>query len=284
MATYVLVHGGGHGGWCYRRVAPLLRSAGHEVHTPTLTGLGERSHLVGPAVDLDLHIRDVTALLHYEDLREVILVGHSYGGMVITGAADQAADRVGRVVYLDAANPENGQSLVDVSGPIIEAVRPFGQVVNGVELVLLPSPDAGTMYGVADPADLAWMAERLTGHPWKCFEQPLRLTNEAAFRAIPQYHIVCTSTLATRDRDLMERARAAGRLWDIDTGHDLMITEPRAVADALLEVASTLFLGRARHRGRSQHLLLWFNGGSRVRSGTARRRQRGLGSGFRRVA
>ena len=237
MATYVLVHGGGHGGWCYQRVARMLRSAGHDVYTPTLTGLGERAHLVSPRVDLDMHIRDVTAVLHHEDLREVILVGHSYGGMVITGVADRAADRVGRIVYLDAANPVNGQSLVDVSGPIIEAVRPFGKTVDGVELVLLPSPDAGLMYGVTDPGDLAWMAERLTGHPWKCFAQPLTLTNEAALWAIPQYHIVCTSTLATRDPALMEKARAAGRLWDIDPGHDLMITEPRAVADALLQVA-----------------------------------------------
>jgi len=234
MATYVLVHGGAHGGWCYQRVARILRSAGHEVYAPTMTGVGERSHVVGPHVDLDLHITDITAVLHYEDLREVILVGHSYGGMVVTGAADRAADRVGRLVYLDAANPVNGQSLVDVSGPIIEAVRPFGQVIDGVELVLLPSPDAGTMYGVTDPADLAWMAVRLTGHPWKCFEQPLKLRTEAALRAIPQYHIVCTSTLATRDAGLMGNARAEGRLWDIDTGHDLMITEPQAVAGALL--------------------------------------------------
>jgi len=238
MATYVLVHGGAHGGWCYQRVARLLRSAGHEVYTPTMTGLGERSHLVGPEVDLDLHIRDITAVLHYEDLREVILVGHSYGGMVVTGVADRAADRVGRLVYLDAANPVNGQSLVDVSGPIIEAVRPHGTVADGVELVLLPAPDAGRLYGITDTRDLAWMAERLTGHPWRCFEQPLKLTNEAALWAIPQYHIVCTSTLATRNPDLMAKARAAGRLWDIDTGHDLMITEPRAVADALLQIAA----------------------------------------------
>jgi len=238
MATYVLVHGGGHGGWCYQRVARLLRAAGHEVHAPTLTGLGERAHLLSRAVDLDLHIRDVVALLHSEDLRDVILVGHSYGGMVVTGVADRAVDRVGRVVYLDAATPTNGQSLVDVAGPIIEAVRPMGQTVDGIELVLLPAPDAGLLYGVTDEDDLAWMAERLTGHPWQCFEQPLRLTNEDAFRSIPQYHVVCTSTLATRDPQLMAEARAAGRLWDIDTGHDLMITEPEAVADALLEVAA----------------------------------------------
>jgi len=237
MATYVLVHGGGHGGWCYQKVARLLRAAGHDVYTPTMSGLGERSHLVSADIDLDLHIRDIVAVLHYEDLRDVILVGHSYGGMVITGVADRAADRVGRLVYLDAANPVNGQSLVDVAGPIIQATRPMGKVVDGVELVLLPSPDAGLFYGVTDPDDVAWMADRLTAHPWKCFEQPLELTNEAALWAIPQYHIVCTSTLATRDPQLMETAKAEGRLWDIDTGHDLMITEPEKVTDALLQIA-----------------------------------------------
>jgi pimeloyl-ACP methyl ester carboxylesterase len=90
MATYVLVHGGGHGGWCYQRVARLLRSAGHEVYAPTLTGLGERSHDVHPGIDLDTHIADVAGVLRYEDLHDVILLGHSYGGMVITGAADRS--------------------------------------------------------------------------------------------------------------------------------------------------------------------------------------------------
>lgn len=238
MATYVLVHGGGHGGWCYQRVAWLLRAAGHEVYAPTMTGVGERSHLVGPNVDLDLHIRDITAVLHYEDLRDVILVGHSYGGMVITGVADRAADRVGKLVYLDAANPRNDQSLVDVSGAAIEFTRPLGKVVDGVELVLLPAPDAALLYGVTDPDDVAWMADRLTAHPWRCFEQKLALTNEEALWAIPQYHIVCTSTLLTRDPELMGKARSEGRLWDIDTGHDLMVTEPKATADALLDVAA----------------------------------------------
>jgi pimeloyl-ACP methyl ester carboxylesterase len=237
MATYVLVHGGGHGGWCYQRVARRLRSAGHEVYTPTLTGLGERAHLLRPGIDLDLHIQDVVTTLQFEDLRDVILVGHSYGGMVITGVADRASDRVGRLVYLDAANPANGQSLVDVAGPIIEAVRPSGETVDGVELVLLPAPEAGMFYGVTDPDDLAWMADRLTGHPWACFEQPLDLRNEPALWSIPQFHIVCTSTLATRDAELMKDARDRGRLWDNDTGHDLRITEPDQVAEALVEVA-----------------------------------------------
>jgi pimeloyl-ACP methyl ester carboxylesterase len=233
-----LVHGGAHGGWCYQRVARLLRASGHEVYAPSMTGLGERSHLLRPDIDLDLHITDITALLRYEDLREVILVGHSYGGMVITGVADRAADRVGRIVFLDAATPRNGQSLLDVAGPMIEATRPSGAVVDGVELVLLPTPDAGYFYGVTDPDDVAWMADRLAGHPWKCFEQPLRLTNETALWAIPQFHVVCTSTVPTRDPEMIRRARAEGRLWEIDTGHDLMLTEPQAVADALLEIAS----------------------------------------------
>jgi pimeloyl-ACP methyl ester carboxylesterase len=239
VATYVLVHGGGHGGWCYQQVARLLRAEGHLVYTPTLSGLGERSGLLTDAIDLALHAADVAAVLHYEDLRDVILVGHSYGGMVITGAADMAADRVEKLVYLDAATPRNGQSLVDVAGPVINAVRPMGQIVDGIELVLLPAPDAGLLYGVTDPDDLAWMAERLTGHPWKCFEQPLVLQNEDALWAIPQYHIVCTSTVATRDKSLMDQARAEGRLWEIDTGHDLMITEPARTADALLQVAAS---------------------------------------------
>jgi len=237
MATYVLVHGGGHGGWCYQRVARILRARGHEVHAPTLTGLGERSHLLDTTVDLHRHVEDVVNVLHYEDLRDVILVGHSYGGMVVTGAADRAAGRVSKLVYLDAATPVNGQSLFDVAGPVIGAVRPMGETRDGMELVLLPAPDAGLLYGVTDPDDLAWMAQRLTPHPWKCFEQPLELTGEEALWAIPQYHIVCTSTLATRDPEQMAAARAEGRLWDIDTGHDLMLTEPERTAEALAAVA-----------------------------------------------
>jgi pimeloyl-ACP methyl ester carboxylesterase len=238
MATFVLVHGGGHGGWCYQRVSRLLSKAGHGVYAPTMTGVGERSHLVGPHVDLNLHIQDIAAVLHYEDLRDVILVGHSYGGMVITGVAGLAPDRVGKLVYLDAANPRNGESLVDVAGPVLALARQAGRVVDGVELVQLPSPEAGTFYGVTDPADLAWMAARLTGQPWRCFEQKLELRDESGYAKIPQYHIVCSATLATRDPGLMDEARASGRLWVIETGHDLMITEPRQVTDALVAVAA----------------------------------------------
>src|SRR4051812_36648957 len=174
--TYVLVHGGGHGGWCYQRLAPMLRDAGHDVYAPSLTGLADRAHLLTGDTDLDTHVTDVVNLLAYEDLNDVILVGHSYGGMVITGVADRAADRVGHVVYLDAANPEDGQSLEDVAGPMMALARQAGRTVNGVELVLWPFPGAGQFYGVTDLDDLAWMDDKLTPHPWKCFAQKLRLT------------------------------------------------------------------------------------------------------------
>ncbi|HMK84491.1 MAG TPA: alpha/beta hydrolase [Steroidobacteraceae bacterium] len=233
---YVLVHGGGHGGWCYQPLARILRAHGQEVYAPTLTGLGERSHLLSAAVDLDLHITDIVKVLEYEDLRNVILVGHSYGGMVITGVADRAADRIGHLVFLDAATPSNGQSLVDIAAPFMMAARAQGRVIDGVELVLFPGTDPLGYYGVKDPQQLEWMKPKLTPHPWKCFEQALRLENEAAIRKIPQTHIVCASTLPGRDRPELE-ARSEGRFWVIDTGHDLMITEPDAVAKMLLRLA-----------------------------------------------
>jgi len=237
MATFVLVHGGGHGGWCYQPVARIMRSQGQDVYAPTMTGLGDRAHLLRPDIDLDFQINDIVQTLEFEDLRDVILVGHSYGGMVITGVADRATDRIGHLVYLDAANPANGQSLVDVGGPFMEAARAQGRVVDGIELVLFPGTDPLGYFGVTDPRQIAWMKPKLTPHPWKCFEQKLRLTNEAALWKLPQTHIVCTSTLPGRDIEKL-KASSDGRVWDIDTGHDLMITEPRAVADLLLRVAA----------------------------------------------
>jgi pimeloyl-ACP methyl ester carboxylesterase len=239
MATYVLVPGGAHGGWCYQRVARILRNAGHDVHTPTLTGVGERSHLLSNDIDLDLHIRDVIQVLTYEDLHDVILAGHSYGGMVITGVADLATDRIGHLVYLDAATPVNGQSLAEISPPQMAAARARGEFVNGVEVVLQPGLEPIPHYGVTDTDDIAWLSSKLTPHPYKCFDQQLRLENEAELWEIPQTHIVCTNTIPHRDPALLAKARANGRLWDIDTGHDLMITEPEAVATFLLRTANT---------------------------------------------
>jgi pimeloyl-ACP methyl ester carboxylesterase len=237
MARYVLVHGGGHGGWCYQPVARIMRAQGHEVYTPTLTGLGEREHLMSPTIDLETHITDVAKVLQFEDLTEVILVGHSYGGMVISGVADRVPERLRNLVFLDAAMPQNGQSLVDHAGPFMLAARSRSRVVNGIELVLFPGEDPMSFYGVRDPEQIAWMKPKLTPHPWKCFEQKLVLKNEAAMRKIPQSIIVCSSHMNDQARAAL-KALSNGRFWEIDTGHDLMITEPAAVAGMLLQLAS----------------------------------------------
>ena len=113
MTTFVLVHGAWHGGWCYKRVARLLRQAGHEVYTPTLTGLGERAHLINRAIDLDTHIQDIVGVIRCEELSDVVLCGHSYSGMVIAGAAEKIAANTRSLVYLDAIVPENGKSMFD---------------------------------------------------------------------------------------------------------------------------------------------------------------------------
>lgn len=238
MANFVLVHGGGHGGWCFRFVAERLRAAGHLVHAPSLTGLGERSHLLSPGIELDTHITDIVQLLSFEDLEQVILVGHSYGGMVITGVADRAPGRIANIVYLDAANPENGQSLVDVAGPIMEMARAMGAVRDGIELVLLPEVSPPQFYGVTDPDMIAWMSAKLSPHPWQCFATPLVLANEAALWAIPQTHLICASTQGSRPN--LPSEHFYGPIHSIDTGHDLMVTEPQWVTDRLVEVAATL--------------------------------------------
>ena len=237
MATFVLVHGGGHGGWCYNRISPLLRASGHHVHSPTLTGLGERKHLLHAGIDLDTHITDIVNVLDYEDLTNVILVGHSYGGMVITGVADRAGARIGRMVYLDAAHPKDGESLADVSPEMMVLSQSEMRVVDGVELVLFPDSKVIPFLGVTDPRDFAWFKAKITPHPWKCFAQKLQLKDEAAVRRIPRTNINCKLSLAMSKGDARARQLDADRLFEIDTGHDLMLTEPRKVADMLLEVA-----------------------------------------------
>ena len=235
-ATFVLVHGGGHGGWCWSRVAPLLRAGGCDVHTPTLTGLGERAHLLSPGVGLQTHIDDIVELLAGEDLRDVILVGHSYGGMVITGVADQALGRIGHLVYLDAAIPRSGERLADTSPGLRRFTDVDTRVVDGVPLVLWPGPLTQALYGVSDPADWAWMKSRLTPHPLRTFEDRLVLRHPAEVASLPRTIINCTPTLKTRPAETLDRYFAAERVWEIDAAHDLMITEPEATADLLLRV------------------------------------------------
>jgi pimeloyl-ACP methyl ester carboxylesterase len=237
MATYVLVHGAWHGGWCWQRVASLLRRAGHDVFTPTLTGLGERSHLASPEVDLNTHVKDILGVLEYEDLRDVILVGHSYGGMVITGVADKAGDRLAHIVYLDAFVPQDGQSVFSLLPP--EAVSQFRQLAKdkGEGWRLLPLPME--RLGVTREADVHWVTSKLVLHPVKTFEQPLRLTNPAAAPSRRTY-IFCTAPRIGGFEQFAKKVRAdpGWRFHEFATGHDAMVTEPRKLADLLLEAAA----------------------------------------------
>ena len=238
MSTYVLVHGISHGGWCWRPLARLLRRAGHEVFTPTLTGLGERWHLVSADVNLDTHITDVVNVLMFEDLAEVILVGHSYGGMVVTGVADRALSRIGHLVFLDAAHPRNGESLRDTAPDFMDNVRKTTRIVNGAELMNAPpSLEFVELMGVTAPHDIKWMMERLTPHPWKCCEQALRLVNERLTRNIPYTNINASWSVKYLEPVFKQRALEGDRVWEIATGHDIMITEPEALAQMLLKLA-----------------------------------------------
>lgn len=207
------------------------------VHAPSLPGMGEHTHQLNPDIDLSMHIDDVVNLLFYEDIRNAILVGHSYGGMVITGVADRAPDRVGHRVYLDAAYPNEGQSLHDHAFESIDPQRQNIYIENGVELVMKPDPMYAAFFGITEPDLAKWTNDRLTPQPWKCFAEKLHFRNEAAMRAIPESHLVCTETLPGRDVELLT-ARSQGRVWDIDTGHDLMLTEPAWVAERLMRIAA----------------------------------------------
>ena len=236
MATFVLVHGAWHGGWKWRFVAPILRRAGHDAYTPTLTGLGERAHLAGPSIDLDLHVQDVAALLEMEELHEVVLLGHSYGGMVITGVAERCPERIRRLVYLDAFVPENGKCLLDyVSRAVPERAAAFrgeGERFGSI------APPPLSLWGIARPEHIAFATPRETRHPFGTFTQPIRLANEAA-RALPRTFIYCSSpATGTFDQFAAKyRNDPAWRFHELKTGHDAMILVPEDLAVILLQAA-----------------------------------------------
>jgi pimeloyl-ACP methyl ester carboxylesterase len=169
MTTFLLIHGGWHGGWCWKKVTAHLRAAGHEVFTPTLTGLGERAHLATPQIGLETHLQDVLGVLEHEDLREVVLVGHSYGGMVIAGVAARAPERLRHLAYLDAFVPEVGQSLWDLlTDPAArERFEGLARTEGDGWRIPLPWEPALRNWGVADEADLRWMIPRMSPHPIK---------------------------------------------------------------------------------------------------------------------
>jgi pimeloyl-ACP methyl ester carboxylesterase len=235
MRCFVLVHGGRHGGWCWRKVRPRLERAGHEVHAPTLTGLGERQHLARPNVDLDTHTRDVLGVIEYEDLRDVVLVGHSYGGMVISAVADAAPERLAHLVFFDALVPRSGETVLDLMTPSLpaqlrELVRTEGDGWRLPSAAVRPED-----YGVTDPDDVAWVRSKLTDQPFASYTQPIRLTGRGD--AVPRSFVACTAPGGLLSTEPRKRAEAAGwPIFEVSTGHDAMITEPAAVADILLAV------------------------------------------------
>ncbi len=234
MATFVLVHGAFHGGWCWRKLTPWLRAAGHEVYTPTLTGMGERVHLASPAVTLSTHVQDIVNVLVYEDLAEVRLVGHSYAGFVIAGVAEQVAERLAHLVYLDARIPQDGEALRD--GYDLATLAMVETQVRGAgEGWRVPVPDLGRHpFGIRDEADAGWVMAKLVPHPFATLVEPLRLTQPAAER-LPRTFIACT---ADQVHAHAERARSAPgwRYQELPTGHDAMVTAPRELVDLLLGV------------------------------------------------
>ncbi len=243
MTAFVLVHGAWHGGWCWGKVAPLLRRQGAIVYAPTLTGMGERAHLAAlldpAAIDLDLHRQDVAQLLEYEDLSGVVLVGHAYAGMVITAVAESCPQRLKHLVYVNAVIPGDGESMADqvgaVRGPEFAAwVRSCLESNEGV----LPPPasadEVGRRWGITDAADLAWVGARVTPQPAASFAQPVRLGRPEA-RELPRSFV---GSSEAGFEAVADRARAAGwTMYHIDSGHDSMITHPEELADILLKIA-----------------------------------------------
>ncbi len=236
MATYVLVSGAGLGGWTWQKVTRLLEANGHTVYAPSLTGAGDRALVLSPDVDLKTHVSDVTNLLIYEDLEDVVLVGHSYGGVVITGTADRVYDRVGKLVYLDAPMGLSHTEIFPAAGDPGQFPR---QVIDGVELMVFPSEDLVAFYGITDPDEVKWTMQRMTPHPWKASEQRLVLKNPSELEAIPRYHIVASRTVELGAHDgLPATERAEGRFFQVDGPHALMVTAPQAIAELLTKIAS----------------------------------------------
>jgi pimeloyl-ACP methyl ester carboxylesterase len=240
MATFVLVHGACVGGWAWKKLAPLLRVAGHEVWTPTLTGLGERVHLAHPGIDLDTHVTDVVNVLAFEDLQEVALVIWSYGGMVITGVADRAPERLAQLVYLDAAVPEDGQSWYDAAANG-EASRADDLAASEEANTpgFWPVPVEDFQAQVANNADREWFLGRTVHHPLATFAQPLRLGNAMAER-LPRAYTDCTEGKdpGTPDPAYLTRVRSGSgwRYRELAANHLAPVTAPRETADLLLSL------------------------------------------------
>lgn len=226
MASFVLIHGGWGGGWEWREVDRLLREQGHEVTRPTLTGLGERAHLSSTAVTLATHVEDVVRHFEFEGLVDAVLCGHSYGGMVVTGAAERIPDRLKCVVYVDAFVPHDGESLFDLLPPEWTAML-RASITGGVVPVPFPFEESAARYG-------AWYAERTVGQPLGTFEQPVQVRGSS--QTVPRCYIRCLESDAPVEASA-ERARAAGWTYrELAAGHDAQVEDPAGLTDLLTAI------------------------------------------------
>jgi pimeloyl-ACP methyl ester carboxylesterase len=237
LATILVAHGAWSAGWAWKKMRPLLRAAGHELLTPTYTGLGERAHLANPTIDLEIHIHDVLGVLEFEDLRDVVLLGHSYGGMVATGVADRARDRVAKLIYLDAFVPQDGESLFDLlpaeaRRAMTERARDAGEGWRVPPNPLPPDTSA---------ADTAWIMARRLPQPIKTFESKLHLTAPPPPPPLERSYLYCRrSEPGDVFRQFAERAKGSlgWRYREIDATHSPNITAPDALAALLHDIVS----------------------------------------------
>ena len=231
MATFVLVHGAWHGGWCYGRVAKKLRAAGHDVYTPTHTGVGERSHIAGRHVTLTTHIEDIANVLRYENLSDVIMCGHSYGGMVITGVAAEMGERIKTLFYLDAFLPEDGQSLFDLLPPDTQAQ--FLTLVKTTGGMLPPIP--AVAFNV-NAADAAWVDRTCVPQSLLTFTEGVKYSSKVA--AVPNRTYVLATGYDLHVFDKFYDKVKSDPKWKAHTvscGHDVMLDQPDELTRLLLE-------------------------------------------------
>ena len=235
MTTFVLLHGAFHGAWCWSRVAPILRAHGHLVFTPTQTGVGDRAHLLHAGITLDTFVQDLVAVLETEELRDAVLVGHSFGGIAITGAADRVPERIRHLIYLDSVIPLDGATPLDLSTPEVAAER--RRLAAGTGGLSVAPPDPGH-YGVPPGPDAEWVRRRLTPQPFGALNSSLRLRHKPG-NGLPCTYIACVAPIyapLARHRDFA-RAQPGWGWRELAAGHDAMVTAPIETAALLEELA-----------------------------------------------
>jgi pimeloyl-ACP methyl ester carboxylesterase len=232
--TFLVCHGAWSAGWAWKKMHPLMAAAGHRLVTPTYTGLGERAHLANPSIDLETHIQDILNVIKYEDLRDIVLVGHSYGGMVATGVADRARDRIAQLIYVDAFVPKDGQCLLEfLNESERQRMRELAKSGDGWRVPPNPTPPD------TSPADVEWLTPRRVDMPIKCFESPLKL--HGAEFALPRSYIYATrASPVDAFGPFAKRAKSGAdwRYYEIDASHSPNVTAPETLMALLQKIVS----------------------------------------------